>query len=673
MDPIQLLLLAVTLYGIGAIASLFLNGFEDIARRVSGGTGVVASLIGAASAVLALAGASSQPLTLPGPSPFGSLVIQMDPLSAGMVGVISLLSAASSLYSISYLKEYSGRGLGTAGFFYNLFIAAMLLVVTVANAFYFLFFWELMTLTSYFLVIFEQEKKENLKAGYLYMLMAHAGTALIMLAFLVFFMSAGSFNFSDFRQVQLSPAARDLIFLMAFFGFGIKAGIVPFHIWLPRAHPAAPSHVSALLSGVMIKTAIYGIIRVSVDFLGANTLWWGFLVLSFGAISALLGVSYALVERDIKRLLAYSSVENIGIILMGVGVGMIGMATGNPVLAMLGFLAAFYHLVNHAFFKGLLFLGAGSVVYRLHTKNMNEMGGLARRMPWTGLAFLFGALAVSAIPPLNGFVSEWFTFQALFTAAGSQLLVSKVFAPLFAVVLSITGALAAMCFIKAYGSAFAGPARSPAARETRESPGGMVASMIFLVVGILALGLGAPAVTPTISNIAASIANVEPLAAANGMQVFPINIAQAALSPLLMALLLIGLLSLPILIVAILGGYRAGRRSGVDPWSCGYGYTEQMSVSASSFDQPMQVTFRFLYTLRLMVKKFLDAIASLSGRATSVISRVEPVIENFVTRPLERSVEYLGEHIRVLQMGDIRVYCLYIILTLAILLIVGTR
>lgn len=673
MDPIQLLLFVVALDCIGAIASLFLNGREDIARLISGVTGGVASLVGVFSAGLVLFGGVSQPLIIPGPNPFGSLIFQMDSLSACIVCIICLLSAVTSLFSIPYLKEYSGRGVGTAGFFYNLFIASMILVVTVANAFYFLLFWELMTLTSYFLVIFEQDKEENVKAGYLYMLMAHAGTALIMLAFIIFFINTGSFNFSDFHQAQLSLPTRNLIFLLAFFGFGIKAGIVPFHIWLPRAHPAAPSHVSALLSGVMIKTAIYGIIRVSIDFLGSGSSWWGILVLTFGAISALLGVSYALVERDIKRLLAYSSVENIGIILMGTGVGMIGIATQHPVLGTLGLLAALYHLVNHAFFKGLLFLGSGSIVYRMQTKNMNAMGGLAGRMPWTGLAFLFGVLAVSAIPPFNGFVSEWFTFQAFFTAASSTLLVCKIFAPLFAVVLSITGAFAAMCFIKAYGSTFTGPARSPAAREAQEAPPVMVISMVVLAVIIVALGLGAPVVTPLIGNVAASLSSATQMNTAVGAQVFPLSTAQAVLSPPLMAILLVGLLIIPILIVAILGGSRAGQRRGVDPWTCGYVYTDQMSVSASSFDQPVLSTFRFLFILRVLIKKPLDAIASLSGRITSIILSAEPIIENMVTRPLERAVEYLGEHIRMLQMGDIRIYCLYIILTLAILLIAGIR
>ena len=672
MNAIQLLLLSVLLFIIGAVASLLLNGNSRAARVVSGIIGAIASAVGCIAAILALAGGPAA-FVMQGPLPFGQFILKMDGLSAFMVGVISVLGLATSIYSISYLEEYANRSLGALGFFNNLFIAAMILVVTVANAFYFLIFWEVMTLASYFLVIFEQEKKESIQAGFLYMLVAHAGTALIMLAFFVFYMNTGSFDFATFRLAQLSPFAKNLVFLMAFFGFGAKAGIVPLHIWLPRAHPAAPSHVSALLSGVMIKTAIYGILRICVDFLGAPNGWWGVTVLAFGAISALLGVLYALTERDLKRMLAYSSVENIGIILMGVGVGMIGVSAKQPVLAILGFLAALYHLANHAFFKGLLFLGAGSIAFRVHTKDLNQMGGLARRMPWTGLAFLTGALAISAIPPFNGFVSEWFTYQAFFTASSIPAFAIRAIAPLSAVLLAMTGALVAMCFIKAYGGAFIGPARSQSASQAREAPPAMVAGTTFLALGCLALGLGAPLVAPVISRVAASVANVTPQPVASAVWVFPVQSAQAILSTPLTAILLIGLLVIPLVVVALYGGFKAGRRVSGDPWACGYGYSPQMSVSASSFDQPVKATFRPLYLLRSLVQKPLNAIAAWSRRATGEISKMEPVIENVVSRPLARAVEYLGRHIQALQMGDLRVYCLYIILTLAVLLIVTFR
>ncbi len=282
MEPIRLLLLSVLLFGVAAVLSLLFRRFSRTARYISGIVGMIASLVGclAAIQVFVLGPAT---LELSGLSALGHFVVRVDGFSAFMVGMISVLAFATSLYSISYLEEYDKRGTGELGFFNNLFIAAMLLVVSVANAFYFLIFWESMTLASYFLVIFEQEKKELVSAGYLYFLIAHIGTALIMLAFFMLYKHTGSFDFSSFRDVTLPQATKNLVFLLAFFGFGAKAGIVPLHIWLPRAHPAAPSHASALLSGVMIKTAVYGIIRLCVDLLGASVWWWGFIVLLFGA------------------------------------------------------------------------------------------------------------------------------------------------------------------------------------------------------------------------------------------------------------------------------------------------------------------------------------------------------------------------------------------------------
>lgn len=672
MGVIQLLLLSILLYGITAIAALLLNERAAPARWVSGAGGLLASLVAATAAALALAGRAPVLLQLPGTLPFGRLTLELDPLSAFMAVVIALLGAAASLYSISYTQAYTGRSLGILGFLTNLFMASMLLVVTISNAFYFLLFWELMTLTSYFLVIFEHEKKASVQAGYLYMLVAHAGTALIMLAFFAFYMRTGSFDFAAFRQAGLSPAATNLVFLLTLLGFGAKAGVVPLHIWLPRAHPAAPSHISALLSGVMIKTAIYGILRVNLDFITGPS-WWGFVVLALGGISMLLGVLYALAEKDLKRLLAYSSVENIGIILLGVGVALLGVAYNRPALSVLGLLAALYHLANHAFFKGLLFLGAGSVVFRLHTKNLNAMGGLARRMPWTGLAFLTGALAVSAIPPLNGFVSEWFAYQAFFTAANSSIIAVQICAPLFAVLLAIAGALTALCFVKAYGGAFTGPARSPAAGAATEAPPSMLAGMAFLALGCLALGIGAPLFVPLVGAVAAATLDVAPLQLAGGLQVFPGAGSPAVLSMPWIAVLLAGLLVVPLLVVALLRGFRAGRRTDVEPWSCGYGYAAVMSTSAGSFDQPVRFTFQPLYLLRVVVAPPLHALAAFSKRVAARVSVAEPVLERAVAGPVSIAVNYLSRHVQALQMGDIRVYCFYIVLTLAILLIVAVR
>jgi hydrogenase-4 component B len=672
MNAIQLLMICVVVYGAGALASLLLNGFNWAARVTAGMFGAVASIIGLVAAARAIAGAPAQ-LEATDLLPFGHFIVQLDGLSTFMVGMICILGLAVSVYSISYLGQYKNRNVAVLGFFSNLFMAMMLLVVTIANGFYFLVFWELMTLTSYFLVIYEGEKSASVQAGFLYMLVAHAGTALIMLSFFVLSSSAGNFDFEAFRRSQLPPALRSLVFLLAFFGFGAKAGMVPLHIWLPRAHPAAPSPVSALLSGVMIKTAIYGILRFCVDILGSPVLWWGLLVVFFGALSAILGVLYALAERDVKRILAYSSVENVGIILLGVGTGMIGLATHHPAVTLLGFLAALYHVLSHSFFKGLLFLGAGSMDYRLHTRDLNEMGGLGRQMPWTGATFLVGALAISAIPPLNGFVSEWFTYQSLFAGSSGQEFVVRAALPLCAVLLCLTGALAAMVAIKMYGSAFAGPARSEKAREASEVPGAMVAGMSLLAIGCVLLGLGAPIVAPYLGDIVTDMLTLPSMPVAYGVWVLPAALGGSVLSTPLIALLIVGLLAVPLGLVVIAGGRRAGSRIVTDPWACGYGYSSRMSLTATSYNQPVAVTFSLIYLLRSMTHTPLQVIASWGKRARETIAGAEPVLERIVTGLATEPVDYAGGQTKRLQTGDIRMYCMYIVVTLAILLIVIFR
>ncbi len=672
MDPAQLLLISVLVFGFAALLSLLSRASEGLARVTSGLIGMLASAIGCTAAIQALINGGAVVVLWTWPV-VGKLAFQLDAFSALMAAMICVLSFCTSLYSISYVKEYAGRGIGELGFFTNLFVAAMLLVVSIANAFWFLVFWELMTLTSYFLVIFEQDKKESVQAGYLYFLIAHLGTALIMIAFLLLYRGTGSFDFSAFRDASLPAATKDVVFLLAFFGFGAKAGIVPLHVWLPRAHPAAPSHASALLSGVMIKTAVYGIVRLCAEIMGAPAWWWGFIVLLFGALSAVLGIFYALNEHDLKRVLAYSSVENIGIILMGVGGAMIGIAEGLPLLALMGMLAALYHMINHAVFKGLLFMGAGAVVYRTHTRNMNEMGGLARLMPWTALLFVVGALSVSAIPPLNGFVSEWILYQALFVGSKSDPGVLRIFGPIFAMLLALVGAVAAMCFVKAYGTTFSGVPRGKHASQASEVPVAMLLGMGLLGVAAVALGLGAPLVTPVIGSISADLIHVPSIALSNGTQIFAGAAAQATLSTPFVALLLIGLLIVPAIAVLALGGARAGRKSASEPWACGYGYSPQMGVSASNFAQPMLAAYQPLYHLRDLAQKPLDGIAMLAKTFSGGLPAAEPVLERAVSRPLATAVQYLGRQLQKMHMGDVRAYCLYIFIALAILLIVIFR
>ncbi|UQD51051.1 hydrogenase 4 subunit B [Bacillus methanolicus] len=665
----QLFLLSIFLYVAGAVISLVMNKVGRAANYVSAISTFLAACAGIGSAITVLVRGMTFATEFPRFVPFARFTIEVDHLSAFMMLVISLLAAATSLFSLSYDDQLVGKNAGIFGFLNISYILSMVLAVASSNAFYFLVFWEIMTLASYLLVVIKQDE-EAINSGFIYFAVAHAAATAIIISFVLLFLHSGSFDFDDFRNAEISPATKHLVFLLSFIGFGIKAGIVPFHFWLPRTYSAAPSTVSALMSA---KVAIYGIVRVGVDFLGASVWWWGLTILAIGALSAVLGILYASSEKDLNRQLAYSSTENVGIILMGVGIGMIGAATGQPVLGVLGLLAGLYHLLNHAVFKGLLFLGTGSVIYRIGTKNMEEMGGLAKQMPWTGFAFLTGALAISAIPPLNGFVSEWFLYHSLFMSSTSNILTVKALSPLFAVMLALTGALAAMCFVKAYGVTFVGPSRSDRAREVKEVPVPMLTGMAILVVGCIALGLGAPVIAPYVGTVGSNLLGASSVKVSSGMTVFPAIGSQAVLSTPLIMLLLMGLVMFPLLIVWIQGGMKAGRRIDSMPWACGYSYSSRMASTANSFAQPLRVLFHPVFSLRTTLVGLGNSISSYFKQAVDYIDRMELIWENNIYGLLARRTVQLGKRVQVIQVGNVRVYCMYIIITLVVLLITTVK
>jgi hydrogenase-4 component B len=672
MNPsLGLLLLSVLLSLTGAGLCLLFARCERLAVNASALFGALAGLAGLAAAVPVLYSGQGVGIALAGPFSFAHFVVRLDLLAALMVLVISLLALVSSIYSQSYVREYLGRGAWAMGFFMNLFIASMVALVVIDNAFYFLVFFEAMSLASYFLVIFDQDR-EAVNAGFLYFLIAHAGSVLILTAFFILYSYSGSLDFASFRALHMTGPLASLVFLLAFFGFGAKAGMVPLHGWLPRAHPAAPSHASAMMSGVMVKIGVFGIIKVGVDLLGASQTWWGVLVLAFGAVSSVLGVLYALAEHDIKRLLAYHTVENVGIILMGVGVGMIGLATAHPALAVLGFLAGLYHLLNHAVFKGLLFLGAGAILYRTHTKDMDHLGGLARSMPFTALAFLIGAMAICALPPLNGFVSEWFTYQALFSMSHDGSFILRLAGPLAMVMLALTGALATLCFVKAYGVTFSGLPRSQHAAEAREVPMPMVISMLLLALASVALGVGASWVAPVMVRVASSLCNGAVLSVVNGTILHSGMPTSAMVSTPLLAILLLGIPLLPLLLLTLFKGGRPARRHAGDAWACGYAQEERMTVSSHGFTQPVRFMFAPLYRLRTR----LDPAAAFKVTLDSSVSaacRAEPVWDEYLLAPLVRWVVRMGKRVQYLQRGDFRIYCLYVVVALVILLLLTVR
>ena len=600
--------------------------------------------------------------------------VRLDPLASFFVLTISLVGLAASIFAFGYVREFLGRlSIAMMGSLYNGFLLSMTLVVIADNGFFFLIVWELMSLLSYFLVVTEHEKAEVRDAGFFYLIMTHVGTAFIILAFLIFFQEAGSFSFESFRHPErpLPEGMRTLVFLMALIGFGTKAGIVPLHVWLPYAHPAAPSHISALMSGVMIKTAIYALVRVYFDFLGGQfPWWWGFVVLVIGAVSALLGVMYALMEHDLKRLLAFHSVENIGIILLGIGAGMIFQTYGLKEFAALGLLAGLYHTINHAMFKALLFLGAGSLLYATHTRNMEEYGGLLRRMPWTGFFFLIGAVSISALPPTNGFVSEWLVFQSLFLSFHIPSIFLKLMLPLAAAVLALTGVLALTCFAKAFGISFLALPRASHARHAEEVPTTMRTAMGMLAVVCALLGLAPMVVVPLLDRVVSPFTGVsieEKVLALDGWALAPVNVEFSSISPPLLALLLVGLSMLGIGLVAAFGGLVKKRYH--KTWGCGINLTPRMEYTAIGFVQPIKRVFSTIYqpTVKLETE-FLEESRYFAKRRRFEF-HIEPVFQKYLYDPVVAFFTTMADRIRVIQAGSLHLYLTYIFVTLVVLLL----
>ncbi|MGG7444569.1 hydrogenase 4 subunit B [Kosakonia oryzendophytica] len=669
MDALQLLMWSIVLYVAGGVASLLLARQQALAIKVAGISAMIGGALGVLSALAALSVGEPLSWQAAGPFSFAHFVVRMDSLSAFMVLVISLLVTFCGLYSLSYVREYLGKGPGAMGFFMNLFIASMVGLVVMDNAFWFIVLFEMMSLASWFLVITDQDE-ESIHAGLLYFFIAHAGSVLIMIAFFLMWRQSASLDFASFRTLSLTPGTASAVFLLAFFGFGAKAGMLPLHSWLPRAHPAAPSHASALMSGVMVKIGIFGIIKVGIDLLGHSgiPLWWGVLVLAFGAVSSVLGVLYALAEHDIKRLLAWHTVENIGIILMGVGVGMAGIALHQPVIAAVGLLGALFHLLNHALFKGLLFLGSGAIIYRLHTRDMEKMGALAKRMPWTAGAFLVGCLAISAMPPLNGFISEWYTYQSLFSLTRIDAIIPRLAGPIAIVMLAITGALAAMCFVKVYGVSFCGNPRSEKADQAREVPWPMVVAMCALALLCVLTGVGASVVAPHLMQIVLTLTPPATLAVAQDATLIPGDVQQAMLTPSTVFLLLLVLPLLPAVLWYVNRQTRGAYRRSGDAWACGYAWEKGMAPSAGSFTQPLRVMFGPLYRLRQQLDPAQPLQRSLGG-ITQAATRTEPFWDEKIIRPLVRTTRRIAQIVQHLQSGDFRLYCLYMIAALVVLLL----
>jgi hydrogenase-4 component B len=663
---VNLFLISAVLSIVGAALAIIAIRSENTSKHCSCVFGIIASLWALTAGCMGIF-SSPDVAILATPFAFAELSILINPLSGLLLVVINLLALAAWIYGFGYLKEYAGREVGVIGFFMNLFIVSMNFLVVADNVFWFLVFFEVMSLASYFLVVVKQDEKST-KAGFLYLVMAHIGFLLIMIAFFIMSSASGSFDFQTFRETDFGTKIASTVFVLTLIGFGCKAGMVPFHSWLPKAHPAAPSHISALMSGGMIKIGIFGIVKVGLDLLGNSgcELWWGICIVLLGAVSSLLGITYALTERDIKSLLAYSSIENIGIMLLGVGAGFIGVAIGQPLIAGLGLMAGLYHLINHAMFKGLLFMGAGSVIFSAHNRDIEKLGGLVKAMPVTALCFLLGSMAVAALPPFNGFVSEWFTYQAMFTAAFQGSVVIRMVFAIAAVALVVTGALAVACFVKAFGVTFLGAARSDAARKAKEAPFSMKLGTIIPALLCIGLGLGAPCVAPVMQGIAASTlwSSHEPIV--SGLDIINPEL-DALVSMPMVAILIVALVGLAFAAIVALG--KGGRAANREPWACGYLPDADMPVRGSSFGAQMDMFFRPLFKMRAAITAQSDKFVAFFNGMVKSAAKTEVFGDRYLVDTVGAFVKWISFRTRGIEGGNFRVYVLYIVVALIALLI----
>jgi len=588
---------------------------------------------------------------------FGKVRFIVDPLSAFFIIIISLISCFGVIYSNGYLKPYinAGKNISAHLIFLMTLIASMLLVVTCQNALMFLICWEIMSLSSFFLVIFENEKKDILKAGIKYLIFMHISVVFIIIAFAMLSLKSGNFDFNSFSIVlQNNKIFANTIFLLTFIGFGTKAGFIPFHNWLPDAHPAAPSHVSAIMSGIMIKTGIYGILRI-ILLINIPSKLLAFSVLLISIITALYGILYAISQNDLKRLFAYSSIENIGIIGIGISTGMLGLTYGNNIVALIGFSGSLLHILNHSIFKQLLFLLAGNVYLKTHTRDIEELGGLIKSMPITGILFLFGSIAICALPPFNGFISEFLIYFGMIKG----LEITNFFVILgliFAIAgLAFVGTMAILCFTKAFSIVFLGmPRTESASRVMNDVEKIMIIPISILALLCLTIGIIPQYIISLINKPAGLLANnIE-------VSVIPLDILQqiSILSSILLGIILL-LIGLKYILCK-------GKIQYQDTWGCGYDRPNRfMQYTASSYASP------FLSMLRPLFKKVFDIEKpkKLFPSKAHFVLHIDDIEEAYVINPLVKFDEWFLSKFEKLQSGNLQNYIKYGLIFLLIIII----
>jgi len=630
------------------------------------GTSLVASVLALGGAVDGLLGpAPPSSATLPLGLPWLGAHFRVDALAAFFLIVVNLGSAAASLYGLGYGRHESAPHRVLP--FFPVFLAGMNLVVLADDAFTFLLSWEFMSLSSWALVMAHHRVGENVRAAYVYLIMASFGTLCLMLAFALLAGVDGAYGFEAMRAHHAGPVTAALVLTFALLGAGSKAGLVPLHVWLPLAHPAAPSHVSALMSGVMTKVAVYGFIRIVLDLLGAPEWGWSMVVLALGGITSVLGVLYALMQHDLKRLLAYHTVENIGIIFIGLGLAMAFQANQVTWAAALALTAALFHVLNHSLFKSLLFFGSGAVLTATGERDMEHLGGLIHRMPLTAFAFLVGCVAISALPPLNGFVSEWLTFQAILQSPDLPQWGLKILIPAVGALLALSAALAAACFVKAFGITFLGRPRSPAAANAREVDRfSLVAMFAFaslcLLAGILP-GLVIDGLAPVVSGLVGDRMPVQ--LAVPWLSIVPIAEPRSSYNGLLIFLFITLSASLAVYAIHRFAS-RALRRA--PPWDCGFPDPRPITqYTAGSFAQPIRRVFG---TSVFLAREHVEMSPPGDRRPARLTVKLRDLVWETLYAPVAGAVDATAGRLNILQFQTIRRYLSLVVAVLVTLLLV---
>jgi hydrogenase-4 component B len=654
------ILLGIAVVAVSGVPGLFLG------RRSAVGQWLAAALILAGNA-LGLAGVGvfwvagdGPPVALPAPVAGAELAVAVDGLSAAFLVPVFLVSLLGSVYGLGYWKQAehpdNGRKLRL---FYGLLTAGMALLLVARGGILFLFGWECMALAAFFLVTTEDDKPEARAAGWLYLAATHTASLCLfaLFALLRYLNPQGSFSFEPVNEDALTPGLEAAVFVLALAGFGLKAGLMPLHVWLPSSHAAAPSHVSAIMSGVIIKMGVYGLLRVTSLF-PHPPVYWGATVLALGGVSGVLGVAFALGQHDVKRLLAYHSIENVGIIVMGVGLALLGRKLGRDDWVVLGLAGALLHVWNHALFKALLFLGAGSVIHAVRTREVDQLGGLARAMPWTSLCFLVGAVAICGLPPLNGFVSEFLVYLGLFGTVQDGDRPTFIAAAFGAPVLALIGALALACFVKVYGAVFLGSPRSERAGHAHESGPSILVPMGVLAGCCFFIGLFPWLVAPALGQAVGTWAPELPDPAGRLTELAPLGWV-SVLGVALLAALGLGWLVLRTRL-------RPGLVAAGPTWGCGYAApTPRMQYTSSSFADLLVGLFGWA----LRPKEHRPKITGLFPAKTAFHGEVQDPVLDEAVLPAVRSAAGLFSWFRVFQQGSIQLYLLYVFLALLALLL----